>query len=683
MEDSSNCDSPCNGQSVGVIPNQMTTELKCDLQPINIDSISCSDSDASSVVSIKEGCGSPMSSWASDPETDISSVTSCHVMPEESLQDVDLEGNYPDLEGENQFVGVENNDDGFSWEMDNRSYEDLLKKFIEKEEELRVSNFKLQLSEQEIVGLKVQAEKSESQINDMHEKLELKEDELYEQKELSDKEIFKLKNRIRESGSQLDDVCGELNLKKGQLDSVHRELKLKNAQLFMMREKLKLDLKNVHLDYESELNLKNGHLDKMREELLLKKHQLDNVREELKQKVKELNEQKELSKEEVFKLKTKLKESENQIENMLEELELKADQLDNVRGELKLKAEELNEQKELSNEEIFKLKTQITESENRLESVREELSLKKEELQKQTDELDIHISEFANKITDLMEQLKAAQKKEKISKNEVANLRKELDSKSSMIHQLQCQIKEAKENRAALECNIEALVLNKEENDINHEEELRKLNQTLLDSQVMFSWEREKMDADIARLSKLRKQLTSKLEEFETRNKELEKKVMLHGAEKSSQNKLHYAEVKLLQNEISCLKKELGERMNDAKAANMESNKVRIEINEANGKIDKLKTEICSRGDQISHMKNHIDELNTSLKELEVHYRTKVNDENKLIMRVEELEKEASKQNVVISEKAAEKPGEKKEAVKQLWNSLEYNWSGYSDIFKR
>ncbi|KAL5075367.1 hypothetical protein RYX36_014351 [Vicia faba] len=45
------------------------------------------------------------------------------------------------------------------------SLEELLIKFIEKEEEIRV--------EQEIVGLKVQ-------IYDMHEKLEVEEDELYE-----------------------------------------------------------------------------------------------------------------------------------------------------------------------------------------------------------------------------------------------------------------------------------------------------------------------------------------------------------------------------------------------------------------------------------------------------------------------------------------------------------------------
>ncbi|CAI8598683.1 unnamed protein product [Vicia faba] len=551
MEDSSNC------ETVGTVLNQMTTVPKCDLQPLNMDSFSCSDCDVSSEVSMKEGCGSTMSSWASDPESDI----------------------YPDLEAENQFVGVENNEDGFLWEMDNRSYEELLKKFIEKEEELRVCNLKLQLSEQEIVGLRVQVENSESQIKDKHEKLELKEFELCEQKEISDKEIFELKTRIRESECQLDDVRGELNLKKGQLDSVRKELNVKSARLFMMQGKLDLDLKNVRLDHVRELNLKNSHLDKMRNELLLKKEQLDNVGKELKLKEAELNEQEELSKEEIFKLKTQIKESENQLKNVREELELKADQLDNVHKELSLKAEKLNEEKEISKEEIFKLKSQITERE-----------------------------------------------------------------------------------------------LQNEDNDINHKEELKKMNSTLLESQVMFSWEREKMDADIARLSKLRKQLTSKLEEFETRNKELEKKVMRQEVEKSNQNKLHSAQVKLLQDEISCLKRELGQRMNDVEAANKESRM--IEIKEANIQADKLMAEICTRGDQISHMKKHIDELNTSLKELVVHYRTKVNDEYKLIMRVEELEKEVSKQNVVILERAAEK----KEAI---WNALESNWSRCSDLFKR
>ncbi|XP_058783293.1 uncharacterized protein LOC131657969 [Vicia villosa] len=410
MEDSSNCDKACDGETGGMILNEMTTVPKCDLQPLNIDSFFCSDCDVTSVVSMKEDCGSPMSSRVSDPETDIKAVTSCHVMPEEFLQDVDLEGNY-----ENQFVAVENNDDDFSWEMDNRSYEELLKKFIEKEEELRVSNFKFQLSEQEIIGLKVKVEKSESQISDMHEKLELKEYELNEQKELLNKEIFKLMTHIKKSESHLDNVLEELMVNKGQLFMMHEKLNLKNVEL-----------DNVH----GELNLKNV--------------ELDNVRKEL---------------------------------------ELKASQFDNVCEELKLESDELNEQK-----------------------------------------------------------------------------KKELDNKSSMTLELQYRIKEEKENTAILKSKLESLVRINEENDINHQEELRKLISTMFDLHVKSFWKKEELHSDIASLSKQKEQLTSKLEYYESRNKALEQG---YEAEKLKQKKLHSAQLMALHNGISYLKKKLGDRIND------------------------------------------------------------------------------------------------------------------------
>ncbi|XP_058753120.1 uncharacterized protein LOC131626305 [Vicia villosa] len=393
MEDSSNCDKACDGETGGMILNEMTTVPKCDLQPLNIDSYFCSDNHATSVVSMKEDCGSPMSSWASDPETDILSTS-------RSLQDVDLEGN---------------NDDDFLWEMDNRSYEELLKKFIEKDEELRVSDFKLQLSEQEIIGLKVKVENSESQINDMHEKLELKEYELNEQKELLNKEIFKLMTHIKKSESHLDNVLEELMVNKGQLFMMHEKLNLKNVEL-----------DNVH----GELNLKNI--------------ELDNVRKEL---------------------------------------ELKASQFDNVCEELKLKADELNEQK-----------------------------------------------------------------------------KKELDNKSSMTLELQCRIKEEKENTAILKSKLESLVRINEENDINHQEELRKLISTMFDLHVKSFWKKEELHSDIASLSKQKEQLTSKLEYYESRNKELEQG---YEAEKLKQKKLHSAQLMALHNGISYLKKKLGDRIND------------------------------------------------------------------------------------------------------------------------
>ncbi|XP_058786633.1 protein NETWORKED 4B-like [Vicia villosa] len=539
-----------------MIPNQKT---------LNIDLPSSSNVDVSSM---KEGCESPMSSWDSEPEADISSI-----MSEKSLQDINLEGNILDREEQHHFVGVENMDDGFSGKMDNKSYDELLKKFIEKEEELRVSNLKLQLLEQENIKLAGQVENSVIQVDDVSEKLKLKEHELYEQKKLLGDEISKLMIQNLKCENQLDDVRGELNVKEGQLNDVHGELKLKK---------------------------------------------------------KEMNEQNEISKEVAFKLKNQIKECENQ--------------LDNVRGELNMKKKELQKRS-------VELGTRISEFVNKNTILR------------------TRISESVNKNKNLMKQLEAADKKLKISTEEIAILQEELGSKSSMILQVECHIKEEKKNVEILKAEIETLVRKNEENVINHQEELRKLISILFDLQA----KRRYLNSDVESLSRQKQQLTSKLENCESKNKELEQKIKQYDAENLKQKKLHSTQLMLLQDEISYLrKKRVDERMNDVEASNKESEKVMIEIDEANVKIDKLKAEICSCDDQISHMKN------TSRKGLMVDYRGKLNEEDKLKLKVEELEKEVTNKNGVILEMTEEK----KEAIRQLCDSLEHYRSGYSELIQ-
>jgi hypothetical protein len=122
MEDSSNSNVGCNEDNVLVTPYQKQMLLKSKLQPLSIDLPASSDGDNISVASMYEDCESPLSSWDSEPETDI----------------ISLEENYLDMEGQN---------------MDNRSYEELLKELIKNEEELRVSDFKLQLLKDEIISL--------------------------------------------------------------------------------------------------------------------------------------------------------------------------------------------------------------------------------------------------------------------------------------------------------------------------------------------------------------------------------------------------------------------------------------------------------------------------------------------------------------------------------------------------
>ncbi|GAU50440.1 hypothetical protein TSUD_409500 [Trifolium subterraneum] len=613
MEDSSNSNVGCNGEIVSVTPSKKRELLQFELLSLhNVLHPNC-DGDNSSVSSANEGCESPLSSWDSEPETDIPSLINCDGTPEGSLQSINLEENYLDMEEQNQFVGVENTDDGLLWEMDNRSYEDLLNKFLEKEEELRVSNYKLQFSEEEIIN-------SEAQLDNMCEELKLKDEELNKQKELSEEKIFKLKIQIEKSENRLNNVNGELKLKEEEL-KIQKEL-LKRA---IFCSKLHIEKSNNRLNYiNEELKLKEEELNKQKElseeeifklktQIEKSEIQLNNVNEVLKLKEEELNVQKDLSEQEIIKLKIQVENSEVQLKN--------------VHEELKQKEEELNKLKEFSEEENFKLKIQIEKSANQLNNVHEELNRKQEEMQKQIAEYDTHISEFVNKITSLAEQLDVAHENLKISKDEITILRMELESKSSETNLLQGQLKVTERTQNQM---LGDLVKMHEANEINQEQEMRKLKSENLDLQA-------KLCFDIASLSKQNIELTSKLEGCDSRNKELVKKLKQYEAEKLNQLELHATQI-VLQDEIMSLRQELKQRMDDAEATNKKLDMVMIELDEANVMIGNLKAEICSRDD------------------------TALDEVNNLKLRVEELENKVTRQNGVISE------WEKKEAVRELQN---------------
>jgi chromosome segregation ATPase len=375
-----------------VTPCQKQMLLKSGLKPLNMDFPPTSNGENSHVSSVKETCESPLSSWDSEPETDISFVVNYgDAISEGSLEGINLEEKYLEMEQENQFVGVENTDDGLLWQMDNRSYDELLKKFIENEEELRVSNFKLQLSEQEII----------------------------------------------------------------------------------------------------------------------------------------------------------------------------------------------------------KLKIQIDERENQLGNVREELKLKEEKLAK-----------------------------------------------------LECQVFSGRNHIEMLEHLVKKYKAIK----TIHEYRVQKLNSEMLDLKAKFSLKKDEIHYDIASLSEMNLQLISKLEKCESRNNELENKLRQYEAEKLKQEELHATQQMVLQDEISSLREELCRRKHDVEAANKEFDKLMIEKDEANTKIDKLNAEIFSNNDQISDFKRYIHELEIRLtKQLEVNY--------KLKLKVGELEQEVTRQNGVISDRAEGKYG--------------------------
>ncbi|WJX34480.1 hypothetical protein P8452_22591 [Trifolium repens] len=695
----------CDEVSGSVTPSSIL--LKSELQSLNTDLPPSSDGDNSSVASMNEGCESPLSSWDSEPETDIPSFINCDGMPEGSLQSINLEENYLEMEEQKQFVGVENSDDGSLWEMDNRSYDDLLKKFMEKEDELRFSNFRVQLLELENIDLKVQVENSEGQLDNVSKELKLKEEELLKEKELSEEAIFNLKIQIE---NQLNNVNEELKLKEEELKTQDELLKEKILKLKIHFAKSETQRNMVNQELKAlnkQKQLSDEEIFKLKTQIEKNEIQLNNVNKELKLKEEELNVQKELSEEQIFNLKIRI---ENRLNNVNEELKLKEEelnvqkklseeeisklktqivksefQLNNVNEELKLKEKELNKQKELSEEEILKLKTQIKETEIQLYSMKELWKLKEEELnvqkelleeeifklkiqiEKSENQLDITVQEQFN-----LKQLDAALENLKISNDEVAFSRMELENKSSEINLLQDQLKVTQENMAKLELELVSekqqnqmlgdWVEMYEANETNQEQEVRKLKLELFDSQAKFCLEKDE----------LKRELTSKLEDCDSRNKELENKLSQY---KLKEEELHASQQKFFEDEIESLMEEHGQRMD----------MLMIELEKANNMIDYLKTEICSRDDKISNMKKYTDDVKTSLKELMVEYNTALNEVNNLKLRVGELENEVTRQNGVITDMAEEK----KEAIRQLCSSLEhskskleYYKSGYNELLQ-
>ncbi|RHN40080.1 hypothetical protein MtrunA17_Chr8g0350861 [Medicago truncatula] len=268
------------------------------------------------------------------------------------------------------------------------------------------------------------------------------------------------------------------------------------------------------------------------------------------------------------------------------------------------------------------------------------------------------------------------------------NLVEQLEVEKEQLKISKYQLKEAHENLAKSECQVvsgrneikilEDMVTVYEDVKSNHELWVEKLN-SMIDTQAKSSLEKDALiNKWFHRMSEMKIQLISKLDDYESRNSELENKLRQYEAEKMKQEELNATQQMILHNEISSLREDLGQRKHDVEGANKEFDKLMTERDEGNAKIDKILTEICSHDDQISDMKNYIWELKVRLKELMVDYKTSLNHENELLLRVGELEKEVTKQNGVISDRAEEK----REAIRQLCFSLEYYRSRYLKLFQ-
>lgn len=367
-----------------------------------------------------------------------------------------------------------------------------------------------------------------------------------------------------------------------------------------------------------------------------------------------------------------------------------------IKNEEELRVSNLKLQ--LSEGEIVKLKNQIEKSEDQLDDVLKELKLNKDELeykkglvqelQNQTAELEIHVPDYCSKIANLAEQLEVANEYLKNSNDDIARLRKELENRSFETHQLQGQLEVAHENVAKLEWQLDSgeKQIRELEDEItffkaketNHQHEMQRVKDEMLEMQAQFSLEKVQLHSDITSLSEMKMDLTSRLEEWERRGNFLETKFRQCEAESLEQKELYANQNLVIESEISSLKEELRQRRDDVEAVNKEFDrhkqkfdKLVTERDEANAKIDELKAQISFRDDQIENMKRELFQLSTQQLELTLE------SEMRLTL-VDELKVKVEKQNVEISDRNEEK----REAIRQLCFSLDHYKSRYDEVLQ-
>ncbi|GAU42592.1 hypothetical protein TSUD_303080 [Trifolium subterraneum] len=142
----------------------------------------------------------------------------------------------------------------------------------------------------------------------------------------------------------------------------------------------------------------------------------------------------------------------------------------------------------------------------------------------------------------------------------------------------------------------------------------------------------------------LREELGQKMHLVEAANKKMEMAMIERDESNSKIDKLEaeicsnddtfklYATQQIvLQDEIKCLREELGWKMHLVEAANKDFEMVVIERDEANAKIDKLEAELCSCNGKLSDVEKYIQELKASLKKQLVNFETLIElvDNNK------------------------------------------------------
>ncbi|XP_019437272.1 PREDICTED: protein NETWORKED 4A-like isoform X2 [Lupinus angustifolius] len=250
-------------------PFQKPDFPKSDIEPFSID-FSLSPGGDSSADSMKESsgsCYSSLSSYSDSQSSNPSVNTDEKILPEGVKQDNIL------LEGEK------------------KSYDELLRRFIKNEEELKVSNSKLQFSEMEITQLKIQIEESEGLLGNVRKELKMKEDDLeYEKGQVLElqKQTAELETHIPDCSHKIANLKIQIEESEGQLDNVRKELKNKEDDLeyekgqVMELQKLTAELETHVPDCSNKIEKLVQELEVAQEQLKVSNDEKTRLKEELK-----------------------------------------------------------------------------------------------------------------------------------------------------------------------------------------------------------------------------------------------------------------------------------------------------------------------------------------------------------------------------------------------------------------
>lgn len=252
-------------------------------QVINSD-ISLSSGAGSSVLSLKEGTESSPSSFSSNSETESFNLTLNNYLgpPVDFDGKVlhhrisEMETELPSMKEKFWTAGKDNMDNLLKVEEKDR-YDELLGRISQSEEELRVSNLKLQLSEKEIARLKSELEKGESaivlagsmqvQLECVQEDIKMREAEV----KLEKGRVLELQNQIAELEARISDSSNQIRRLVEESELTRERLKGSDEEIL----KLKLELAVRMSEGTHELQ---GELEVAREEIAMLQTQLDSAK---------------------------------------------------------------------------------------------------------------------------------------------------------------------------------------------------------------------------------------------------------------------------------------------------------------------------------------------------------------------------------------------------------------------